>query len=119
VAPAPVLALLFWPPMPGPLIDRAQVRRIAVLANLEVSEAEEETLATELSKILGYIEKLSAVDVASVPATAAPAAEGVLRKDEHIPSLTAEQALSNAPARVLTAFSVPKILSNESMKDPE
>jgi aspartyl-tRNA(Asn)/glutamyl-tRNA(Gln) amidotransferase subunit C len=92
------------------MIDRAQVRRIAALANLAVSESEEETLAAELSKILGYIEKLSAVDVSAVPPTAAPAAEGNLRADQLAPSLTAEQALSNAPARVLTAFSVPKIL---------
>lgn len=92
------------------MIDRAQVRRIATLANLALTEAEEETLAGELSQILGYIEKLSAVDVTSVPPTAAPPAAGNLREDVLIPSLTAEQALANAPARVLTTFAVPKIL---------
>jgi aspartyl-tRNA(Asn)/glutamyl-tRNA(Gln) amidotransferase subunit C len=92
------------------MIDRAQVRRIAALANIAVTEAEEETLAAELSKILGYIEKLSAIDVSSVPPTAAPTAESNLREDQLVPSLTAEQALANAPARVLNAFAVPKIL---------
>jgi aspartyl-tRNA(Asn)/glutamyl-tRNA(Gln) amidotransferase subunit C len=106
------------PPLPtagpasggGDRIDRAQVRRIATLANLALNEAEEEALAGELSKILAYIEKLSAIDVSSVPPTAAPAAEGSFREDVLVPCLTAEQALANAPARVLTTFSVPKIL---------
>jgi len=92
------------------MIDRAQVRRIATLANLALTEAEEETLAGELSKILTYIEKLSGVDVSNVPPTAAPQAEGSFRDDVLVPSLSAEQALANAPARVLTTFAVPKIL---------
>ena len=92
------------------MIDRAQVRRIATLANLALTEAEEETLAGELSQILGYVEKLSAVDVSGVPPTFAPQAQGNLRQDVLMPSLTAEQALANAPARVLTTFAVPKIL---------
>jgi aspartyl-tRNA(Asn)/glutamyl-tRNA(Gln) amidotransferase subunit C len=97
-------------PLPKAQIDRAQVRRIATLANLALTEAEEETLAGELSQILGYIEKLSSIDVTSVPPTAAPPAEGNFREDVLVPSLTAEQALANAPARVLTTFAVPKIL---------
>jgi aspartyl-tRNA(Asn)/glutamyl-tRNA(Gln) amidotransferase subunit C len=100
------------------MIDRAQVRRIATLANLALTEAEEETLAGELSQILGYIEKLSAVDVSSVPPTAAQPAEGNFREDVLVPSLTAEQALANAPARVLTTFSVPTILASATAKDP-
>ncbi len=95
------------------MIDRAQVRRIATLANLALAEGEEEALAGELSKILAYIEKLSAIDVSGVPPTSAPAAEGSFRDDVLVPSLTAEQALANAPARVLTTFSVPKILAND------
>ena len=93
------------------MVDRAEVRRIAALANLALTEADETALATELSAILGYIEKLKEVDVANVPPTAAPLAEGAFREDVVIPSLPVEQALLNAPARVLTAFSVPKILA--------
>lgn len=92
------------------MVDRAEVRRIAALANLAVSAAEEETLAAELSQILGYVEKLSALDVRDVPPTAAPQAEGKLRDDVIQPSLPVERALANAPALVLTAFSVPKII---------
>ena len=92
------------------MVDRAEVRRIAALAHLAVSETEEETLAKELSQILAYVDKLSSLDVSDVPPTAAPAADGTLRDDVEIPCLPAERALANAPARVLTAFSVPKIL---------
>jgi uncharacterized membrane protein len=34
-----------------------------------------------------------------------------------VPSLTAEQALANAPARVLTTFAVPTILAKDPAKD--
>ena len=81
------------------MIDRAQVRRIATLANLALSESEEETLAGELSKILTYIEKLSSIDVSGVPPTAAQQVEGSFRDDVLVPSLTAEQALANAQAQ--------------------
>jgi aspartyl-tRNA(Asn)/glutamyl-tRNA(Gln) amidotransferase subunit C len=92
------------------MVDRAEVRRIAALAHLAIPEGDEEALARELSQILSYIDKLSGLDVANVPPTAAPAAEGALRDDEIVPSLPVERALANAPAKVLTAFSVPKIL---------
>ena len=92
------------------MVDRNEVRRIAALAHLAVPEADEEALARELSQILAYVDKLTTLDVNDVPPTAAPAAEGALRDDVLVPSLSADQALANAPARVLTAFSVPKII---------
>ncbi len=51
-------------------LTRDQVRHIAKLARLTLSEAEEEKYASELTKILSYVEMLQEVDTASVPATA-------------------------------------------------
>lgn len=48
----------------------SQVRHIAKLARLTLSDAEVEKYATELSAILNYIEKLNEVDTSRVEATA-------------------------------------------------
>jgi aspartyl-tRNA(Asn)/glutamyl-tRNA(Gln) amidotransferase subunit C len=92
------------------MIDRAEVRRIAALAHLSISPDEEERLAKELSAILAYVEKLKELDTEGVPPTAAARTADAFREDEVRPCLTPEQALKNAPAVVLTAFSVPKII---------
>ena len=92
------------------MIDRAEVRRIAALAHLSISPDEEESLAQELSAILSYVESLKKIDTEGVAPTAAAQTTDTFRDDEVRASLTPEQALQNAPAVVLTAFSVPRIL---------
>ena len=97
-------------------IDRAQVRKIAWLARLELGEAEEEQLAAQLGQVLGYVEKLAAVDVSAVEPLAfagdldPAAAEALLRDDLVVPGLEREAALAAAPQRDEQAFLVPRIL---------
>lgn len=52
------------------MITREDVKKIANLARIKVSEAEEEKLQKDLSSILGYIDTLSEVDVSDVRPTA-------------------------------------------------
>ncbi len=92
------------------MIDRAEVRRVAALAHLALSEDEEQRLAGELSQILSYVEKLRELDTEGVEPTAAVAARAAFREDEPRPSLPPERAIANAPASVGTAIAVPKIL---------
>ena len=47
-------------------LDKATVARIAVLARIEVPEAQQERLAGELSQIIGWIEQLGEVDTDGV-----------------------------------------------------
>jgi len=47
-------------------IDRAQVRHVARLARLALSEEEEERFAAQLGQVLEYVERLQAVDVPEV-----------------------------------------------------
>ena len=100
-------------------IDRAQVRHVARLARLSLTPAEEEKFATQLSHVLDYIEKLSAVDVSAVQplafagdveqaAFAQPGA--ALRPDEVQPGVTREDAMAAAPASNGTVFLVPRII---------
>ena len=97
-------------------IDRAQVRHVAHLARLSLSAAEEEKFAAQLSQVLGYIEKLNAVDVTGIEPLAFAGdqdpsqAKAALRDDRALPSLPREEALSGAPARDAQAFLVPRII---------
>ena len=47
-------------------LDKATVARIAMLARIEVPEAQQERLAGELSQIIGWIEQLGEVDTDGV-----------------------------------------------------
>jgi aspartyl-tRNA(Asn)/glutamyl-tRNA(Gln) amidotransferase subunit C len=90
-----------------------EVRRIASLARLKLSPEEEARFAGQLSAILGYVEELKALDVSDVePMTHALAAgdAAALRPDEVLPSLGAEVAVAEAPARTGTYFQVPRII---------
>jgi aspartyl-tRNA(Asn)/glutamyl-tRNA(Gln) amidotransferase subunit C len=90
-----------------------EVRRIAVLARLELSPEEEQLFAGQLSAILDYVEQLKALDVSGVePMTHALAAGDAapLRDDEVRPSLGPDEALANAPEREGTCFRVPRII---------
>ena len=76
-----------------------QVRHVAQLARLGLTDAELEALSGELSGILEYIDQLSRIDTHAIPPTArVDGLEDVWRPDEVGPSLTQEQALGSAPA---------------------
>ena len=95
-------------------IEMSQVEHVADLARLQLSREELERLSVQLSRILTYMEELNAVDTAGVPGTASVVAgdTNVLREDEVQPSLSQDQALSNAPEAVDGLFQVPQIISD-------
>ncbi|MFL5820655.1 MAG: Asp-tRNA(Asn)/Glu-tRNA(Gln) amidotransferase subunit GatC [Solirubrobacteraceae bacterium] len=90
------------------MIDRAEVLHVANLARLELSEAEVERMARELSAVLDHIETISELDLEGVPPTShvinVPSA---LRADEPGPSLPREVALAAAPDTDAEGFRVP------------
>ena len=88
-----------------------QVRHVAALARLSLTPEEERRYTTQLSAILEAVEALQALDVSGVePTSHATLAGSLLREDAPHTSLPPEVALANAPARVGTAFAVPKII---------
>jgi aspartyl-tRNA(Asn)/glutamyl-tRNA(Gln) amidotransferase subunit C len=90
-----------------------EVRKIAVLARLQLSPEQEQLFAGQLSSILEYVEQLRELDVSQVePMTHALAAGDAepWRADEVAPSLLPDEALANAPAREGTCFKVPRII---------
>jgi aspartyl-tRNA(Asn)/glutamyl-tRNA(Gln) amidotransferase subunit C len=90
-----------------------EVRRVAALARLKLSEEEERLFAGQLSAILEHVRELEVLDVSGVPPMTHALAEGEavsLRPDRLEPGLSLEEALGNAPAREGTCFKVPRII---------
>jgi aspartyl-tRNA(Asn)/glutamyl-tRNA(Gln) amidotransferase subunit C len=81
-----------------------------MLARLGLEPGDEEFYADQLSGILGHIDRLQQVDTGDIPPTAQVVEiASRLRDDQPRPSLTQEEALSNAPATVDGFFRVPAI----------
>ena len=92
-------------------ITKQEVENVAKLARLEITQAEKETFAQQLSQILTHVEKLNQYDTSGVEPTATVLGQtNVFREDEVKPSLTVDQALANAPDRQADGFAVPKII---------
>jgi aspartyl-tRNA(Asn)/glutamyl-tRNA(Gln) amidotransferase subunit C len=92
-------------------ITKEQVEKVAALARLAVSEGEKETFAKQLSQILTHVNKLNQYDTQGTESTSTVLGQvNVFRDDVVRPSLSAEQALANAPEREGDGFVVPKII---------
>lgn len=87
------------------------VRAIAELAKLNLSDAEVEKYAGQLSGILGYFETLQQVDTSAIPATASVLPlVNILRPDVAQPALTPAEVVANAPAALDNQFVVSAVL---------
>ena len=92
-------------------LSEAEVLHVAQLAKLELTPEEIARFRGQLSAILDAAKALEALDVSGVaPTTHAGLSEGPLRPDARVPSLTAEEALANAPRRTGDSFQVPRVL---------
>lgn len=91
------------------------VRYLARLARLELSDPEVELFAGQLEVILAAVARVGEVAAADVPPTShAVPMTNVLRADEVRPSLPREKVLAGAPAVEDDKFRVPRILSEEA-----
>lgn len=96
------------------MIEREEVRKVANLARLNITEAEETEFTTQLNSILEYFEQLSELDTADVPPTTrAIETSNITRADELIPFADKEELLKAAPEQQGEFFRVPKIISTD------
>lgn len=97
---------------PAPLTTQ-EVREIATLARLALSDAEVEKMTHDLAAILGYVAALRELDTTGVePMTHAVPFSCPLRADVVEPSLTVSEALAAAPRREASFFQVPRIIAS-------
>jgi len=101
----------------GSGVDLAEVRRIAELANLELSPAEESSLQKDLNSILGHVAQLNELDTSAVaPMTQVSEVLGArtdvagLRADVLRPCLKREPVMEEAPETDGVFFKVPKVI---------
>ena len=102
-------------PSATPSISRDELAHLANLARIDLDDAELDHLAPQLSVILESVASISGVAGDDIPPTShALPLTNVFREDVIRPGLTAEQALSGAPAVDQQRFSVPRILEEEA-----
>jgi aspartyl-tRNA(Asn)/glutamyl-tRNA(Gln) amidotransferase subunit C len=92
-------------------LDREQVRKIAHLARLQITEQEAVAYADSLSRILGLIEQMNAVDTAGVEPMAHPNEAGLrLRADTVTEADQRDKFQKIAPAVEAGLYLVPKVI---------
>jgi aspartyl-tRNA(Asn)/glutamyl-tRNA(Gln) amidotransferase subunit C len=92
-------------------LSHEEVRRIARLTRLGLSEEEVESLSLELSNILENFEVLKQLDTSDVPpATHTIPLQNVLKKDDVVESYSQAEILANAPREEEKCFRVQAIL---------
>jgi len=88
-----------------------QVRWVAHLARLDLSEAELEMMTRQLSAILEYVDQLQKINTDQVEPLAHPLPiHNVFREDVPAPCLPVDAALQNAPDRRGDFYGVPAVL---------
>jgi aspartyl-tRNA(Asn)/glutamyl-tRNA(Gln) amidotransferase subunit C len=96
------------------MIDRAEVRKVANLARLNITETEEVAFTTQLNSILEYFEQLNELDTTDVlPTTRAIETSNITRADQVNPFPHKEELLNAAPEQQGDFFRVPKIISSD------
>jgi aspartyl-tRNA(Asn)/glutamyl-tRNA(Gln) amidotransferase subunit C len=94
-------------------ISRTDVEKVALLGRLQLTEAEVSTITGELAQIVGYVDQLSEVNTEGVePMAHAIEVVNVFRADELTPSLSRDEALSNAPHHDGRGYLVPAVLGD-------
>lgn len=89
-------------------VDREEVRRIAKLAALALTEEEIERYQGDLEAILAYVSQIQHAEAETASEDLDPdRTDNALRDDVVQPGLTREQALSNAPDTDGEFFRVP------------
>jgi aspartyl-tRNA(Asn)/glutamyl-tRNA(Gln) amidotransferase subunit C len=92
-------------------VSTEQVRHIAKLARIAMSDAEIARLAPELNNILGWVEQLAEVNTDGVePLTAVIDQKLRLREDVVTEGNIREEILANAPDAQHGFFAVPKVI---------
>jgi len=91
------------------------IAHVAALARIELSDAEKQKFAGDFQTILGFFEKLNAVDVSALePCAHAFPVFNVLRDDVPAETLPTDALLKNAPVARDEQIVVPRVVDDEA-----
>ena len=92
-------------------ISKEEVSKVAQLAKLKLNEEQIDNHATQIEKILDYINQLEKIDTTDVPCTTrAIEVVNVVRGDAIEKYKNRDEILGQAPSREDDYFKVPKII---------
>ena len=89
--------------------EQMNVRRVAELAKLSITDAEEARLSAEMEEILRFAQQIQQLDVAEVPQTQHIVdCRNVMRADAIRPGMRQDEVLAAAPSRMDAYIAVPR-----------
>jgi aspartyl-tRNA(Asn)/glutamyl-tRNA(Gln) amidotransferase subunit C len=92
--------------------ESIDIRYVAKLARIALTDEEIAVFGEQLGNLLGHVNALEKLDIASVPATAQVVeSRNVSREDRESPCLDRERVLAEAPQRQGGFFRVPRIIA--------
>lgn len=95
------------------ILSADDVRAIADLARLELSNEEVQQYQKQLSDILGYFQKLEELDTSHIdPTSSVLPLTNVMREDKAAEALAVEDVVANAPDSDGEQFRVSAVLDN-------
>jgi len=95
-------------------LTRDEVAHLAMLARIDLSDAELDRMSGELAVILESVAQVGQVAADDIPPTSHPLPlTNVTRPDVVRPSLSAAEVLAGAPAAEQQRFAVPRILDED------
>ncbi len=98
-------------------LSEKDVRYVADLAHLELTEEEVKKFLPQLDSVLQYVQKLNELDTSAIEPMAQvtyPGSENAaFRADEPRRTLAQDEALANAPEAGAGSFKVPRVIERE------
>ena len=95
-------------------MSNIDLRRIARLSRLHLTDEEIKFFESQVGQILSFVDRLKEVNVEGVEPTSHPLSlSNVFRKDEVLPSLVTEAFLKTAPQVRGRFFEVPKVIEGK------
>jgi len=94
-------------------ISRDEVKKVSILAKLNLSKSEVDRFTPQLIEILNYISQLSQVDTSNVPPISQISdLKNIFRTDNPAPSLSQKSALSQSDSTYKNFFITAAVIDN-------
>jgi aspartyl-tRNA(Asn)/glutamyl-tRNA(Gln) amidotransferase subunit C len=95
-------------------VDKHTVQKLARLSKLSFTPEEEEEMVNGLNEMIAFVDKLKELNTENVePLVFMTDSKSVLREDVVKETISQAEALSNAPAKDMYYFRVPKMIKQK------